>query len=102
MTNRGGAVPDFQGNGNAYEWPAYLSAHGYRVDSNPAGARVVAIVPTSMIGGVGHAMVVENGGAASGGYIHVSQYNWWPTESGPYGIYSTMDVKPDGLIFIHF
>lgn len=101
MASSGASVPGFNGHGNAYEWPGYLGARGYRVDNDPSGAAVVAIIPQSMIGGVGHAMVVENPNLG-GGWIHVSQYNWWPSANGPYGLYSTMDVKTTGLEFIHF
>jgi peptidoglycan DL-endopeptidase CwlO len=101
MTQRGAAVPTFNGEGNATQWPGYLAARGYAVNNNPAGAAVVAIAPASLIGGVGHAMVVDS--IESGGWIHVSQYNWWPTENGPYGLYSEMDLKViPGLEFIHF
>lgn len=101
MTNDGATVPSFDGDGNATDWPSYLAARGYAVDNNPAGSAVVAIAPASLIGGVGHAMVVDY--TEPDGWIHVSQYNWWPTENGPYGLYSEMDVKViPGLLFIHF
>lgn len=92
----GAAVPEFNGNGNATNWPGYLAGRGYRVDSDPSGAGVVVIAPASMIGGVGHAMVVES--VQAGGWIHVSQYNF-----GNDGQYSEMDLKVvSGLRFIHF
>jgi peptidoglycan hydrolase CwlO-like protein len=96
----GANVPNFGGHGNAYEWPSTLSGR-FREDNDPTGAAVVMIIPPSMSGDSnGHAAVVQSSG---GGWVHVSQYNWWPTASGPYGIYSTMDVKlVPGLIFIHF
>jgi hypothetical protein len=101
MTARGASVPSFNGDGNATDWPSYLACRGYAVNNDPSGAAVVAIAPASLIGGVGHAMVVDS--IESGGWIHVSQYNWWPTENGPYGLYSEMDLKViPGLEFIHF
>ncbi len=97
MTYQAGAVvPEFNGNGNATNWPGYLAGKGYRVDGDPSGTGVVVIAPAAMIGGVGHAMVVES--VLSGGWIHVSQYNF-----GNDGRYSEMDLKVvSGLKFIHF
>lgn len=88
-------VPRFHGWGNADDWPAHLASHGYRVDGNPeVGAAVVA--PRSMIGGVGHIMIVES--VLGDGWIRISQYNFGVT-----GEYSTMDLKVvSGLSFIHF
>jgi len=101
MTQRGATVPSFDGDGNATDWPGYLAARGYLVNNDPSGSAVVAIAPASLIGGVGHAMVVDS--IEADGWIHVSQYNWWPTENGPYGLYSEMDLKViPGLEFIHF
>lgn len=93
----GKAVPGFHGNGNADDWPGYLNGrNGIVADSTPAAGTVV-IIPHEMIGGVGHAAVVES---VSDGWMHVSQYNW---NSPPDGRYSEMDLKvAPGLIFIHF
>lgn len=93
-------VGAFHGDGNAYEWPYTAPRHSNAyTDGNPSVGSV-AIAGQGMIGGVGHAMVVES--ILGGGWIHVSQYNWWPTANGPYGLYSTMDVKTAGLQFVHF
>lgn len=93
-------MPYWGGSGNAYQWPSDAVRSGIPVDGTPrAGDAVIA--PASMIGGVGHAMYVEY--VEGGGYVHVQQYNLWPSESGPYGIYSEMDLKVvPGLEFIHF
>lgn len=102
MSNRGGRVPEFNGQGNATQWPGYLAGRGYTVNNDPHGSRVVVIAPAAMIGGVGHAMVVEDANVG-GGWIRVSQYNWWPSSSGPTGLYSVMEIKnAPGLRFIHF
>ncbi len=88
-------VEPFHGEGNAGDWPSSAPRYsGATADYNPT-AGSVAIAPPSMIGGVGHAMVVES--VLGDGWIHVSQYNWSVT-----GLYSEMDVKAAGLIFIHF
>ena len=96
----GRTMPNWGGSGDAYEWPADAAAAGIPVSNVPQPGDV-AIAPASMIGGVGHAMYVES--VEPGGWVHVSQYNLWPTDSGPYGIYSEMDLKVvPGLEFIHF
>ena len=88
------------GRGNATQWPSDAAGAGIS-ESNTPKAGDVAIAPASMIGGVGHAMYVES--VESGGWVHVSQYNWWPSENGPYGLYSEMDLKVvPGIVFIHF
>jgi len=96
----GRTMPNWGGSGDAYQWPADAAGAGIPEDNNPRAGDVL-IAPASMIGGVGHAMYVES--IESDGWVHVSQYNWWPTENGPYGLYSEMDVKVvPGLVFIHF
>jgi surface antigen/peptidoglycan hydrolase CwlO-like protein len=85
----------FGGQGNAYQWPSTLSGR-YRIDNNPSGSVVAVVAPQSMIGGVGHIMMVEH--VYGDGWIKVSQYNWGNT-----GQYSVMDLKVvSGLQFIHF
>lgn len=87
-------IPEFNGNGHAYQWPGYLGAMGYRVDGNPQPG-AVAIVPRSNDFPYGHSMYVESVG--TDGWIRVSQYNWGGT-----GLYSSMDIRSSGLSFIHF
>jgi peptidoglycan DL-endopeptidase CwlO len=100
VASSGRTMPNWGGSGDAYQWPADAAAAGIP-ESNSPQAGDVLIAPASMIGGVGHAMYVES--IEDGGWVHVSQYNWWPTENGPYGLYSEMDVKVvPGLVFIHF
>jgi peptidoglycan DL-endopeptidase CwlO len=100
MSVRSGNMPYVGGYGNAYQWPGNSKLSQFPQNNDPNGAAVVMIMPQSMIGGVGHAAVVES---VNGGWVHISQYNWWPTANGPYGLYSTMDIKlVPGLIFIHF
>jgi peptidoglycan hydrolase CwlO-like protein len=87
-------VSSFNGAGMAYQFGSTAAANGDAyVDGTPAPGTVV-VIPPAMIGGVGHVAVVES---VSGGWIHVSQYNWQP------GVYSTMDLKVvSGLQFVHF
>ena len=75
MSVRAGNMPDTQSNGmggraNAYQWPDNINFSAFPQDNNPNGAAVVMIIPQSMIGGVGHAAVVES---VSNGWVHVSQ-----------------------------
>ncbi|HSX28097.1 MAG TPA: CHAP domain-containing protein [Candidatus Saccharimonadales bacterium] len=88
-------VSGFHGAGNAYQWPGTVPANGDGyTDETPASGSVV-IIPPSIIGGVGHAAVVEQ--VYGDGWIRVSQYNF-----DPYA-YSTMDLKVvSGLAFVHF
>ncbi len=100
VASSGRNMPNWGGSGDAYQWPADAASAGIPEDNTPHVGDVL-IAPASMIGGVGHAMYVES--IESDGWVHVSQYNWWPTENGPYGLYSEMDVKVvPGLVFIHF
>jgi len=82
----------YWGAGNAENWPNNLSGV-YRVDHDPNGGHVVAIV--AWPGGGGHAMYVEQD--LGDGWVHVSQMNWDVT-----GRYSEMDIKASGVLFIHF
>lgn len=92
----GRTVPGFHGHGNAEDWRDFNGYNGIVVDSTPAAGTVV-IIPRELIGGVGHAAVVES---VSDGWMHVSQYNW---NSPPDGRYSEMDLKVvPGLAFVHF
>ncbi len=79
------------GRGNAEQWPSSLGGH-YRVDHSP---EVGAVAVVAWSGGSGHAMYVES--VQSGGWVHVSQMNWRVN-----GMYSTMDVKSSGVLFVHF
>lgn len=82
----------YWGAGNAENWPNNLSGV-YRVDHDPTGGHVVAIV--AWPGGGGHAMYVERD--LGDGWVHVSQMNWDVT-----GRYSEMDIKASGVLFVHF
>ncbi|HXH26820.1 MAG TPA: CHAP domain-containing protein [Candidatus Acidoferrum sp.] len=101
-----GVSKGFHGNGNAEDWPNYLNGAdngrgGVIVVDNSPAPHTVVIIPAAMIGGVGHAAVVESVNQQSDGeWLHVSQYNW---NSPPDGKYSELDLKVvAGLIFIHF
>jgi surface antigen len=96
----------FHGAGNAEDWPNYLNGQpngrgGVIVANNSPAVGAAVIIPAQMIGGVGHAAVVESVNTDSDGtWVHVSQYNW---NSPPDGKYSQLDLKVvPGLVFIHF
>ncbi len=84
-----------RGSGNATSWPKYS---GGRKVSNPQPGDV-AIVTSSVIGGVGHAMVVEK--VLSDGWVLVSQYNW-SGNPATMGMYSTMEIKGSGITYLRF
>lgn len=87
-------VQPFGGYGMAYQWGQGYAKGAYRVyDPQPGDA--VVLMPISGFAPVGHLMVVE--GRASGGWVPVSQYNFFGT-----GEYSTMDVSTSGVIFLRF
>lgn len=80
------------GRGYAYMWPSSLGGK-YRVDSSPEVGSV-AIAPASSSMPVGHAMYVEY--VTTDGWVGVSQMNF-----DVRGSYSTMEIKPSGVWFIH-
>jgi len=59
--------------GNAYEWPTTTQAYTTQTTGVPHVGDA-AIIPVSVIGGVGHVMYVEN--VNSDGSINISEYNW--------------------------
>lgn len=90
----GKAVSHFRGQGHAYQWPATVSSYATVNNSPAVGA--VAIAAKSGDLPYGHAMIVEQ--VYGNGWVKVSQYNFgYPGE-----MYSTMDVKASGVVFIHF
>lgn len=89
----GKQVQEFNGAGNAYQWPN-SAAGAWRVyDPQPGDAVVLPIVYG--LAPVGHLMVVES--PPSNGWVHVSQYNFYGT-----GEYSEMDIRTSGVIFLRF
>lgn len=95
--NSGRYMPYWGGIGNAYEWIYNARRAGIANDNSPRRGDVL-IAPATMVGGVGHAMYVEDDDVGDG-WVRVSQYNWGATP----GIYSEMDVRVvPGLVFIHF
>ena len=91
----GRPVPHFGGQGHAYQWPSTLGSKGYTVNNTPAVGSV-AIADKSNDLPYGHSMLVEQ--VYGNGWVKVSQYNFgYPGE-----MYSTMDVKASGVVFIHF
>lgn len=93
----GKTVPEFNGNGNADDWPGYLNGRGGIVANETPAVGAAVVIPSAMIGGVGHVAVVES---IDGSWMHVTQYNW---NSPPDGRFSQMDLKiVSGLVFIHF
>lgn len=88
-------VAPFNGRGNAYEWPSSAPAYSgaYRVYSPQPGDAVILPADGSFAP-IGHAMIVES---VSGGWMRVSQYNFYGT-----GEYSTMDIKNSGVVLLRF
>ena len=88
-------VGNFRGQGNAYQWPSAASAYSgaYRV-ADPQPGDVVVLPQSGSFAPVGHVMIVES---VSGGWMRVSQFNFYGT-----GQYSTMDVKNSGVILLRF
>jgi peptidoglycan hydrolase CwlO-like protein len=80
------------GRGYAYMWPNSLKTR-YKVNQTPS-VGAVAIAPASGSMPVGHAMYVEY--ITSDGWVGVSQMNF-----DVQGSYSTMEIKPSGVWFIH-
>lgn len=89
-------VANFQGQGNAYQWPSSAAAYSgaVRVD-NPQPGDAVILPADAGFAPIGHAMIVES--VSGGGWVHVSQFNMY----GNHG-YSTMDIKTSGVIFLRF
>lgn len=88
-------VGNFRGQGNAYQWPSAAAAYSgaYRV-ADPQPGDVVVLPQSGSFAPVGHVMIVES---VSGGWMRVSQFNFYGT-----GQYSTMDVKNSGVILLRF
>lgn len=96
LQNRfGKSVGAFHGDGNAYQWPysAPNWSGAYRVGSPQAGDAVI-LPALAGFAPIGHAMIVES---VNGDDIFVSQYNMYGN-----GQYSTMHIKPSGVIFLRF
>lgn len=91
----GKSVNSFQGSGYAFEWewsaPRYSAA---RRVSSPRPGDVVLLPKAGAFAPVGHVMIVES---VSGGWMHVSQFNFYGTHQ-----YSTMDVRNSGVILLRF
>ncbi|NTW61768.1 CHAP domain-containing protein [Candidatus Saccharibacteria bacterium] len=88
-------VGHFRGSGNAYEWPSSAPRYSgaWRVyDPQPGDA--VVLPQMGNFSPIGHLMIVES---VSGGWVHISQYNFYGT-----GEYSTMDIRNSGVIFLRF
>lgn len=88
-------VAPFRGQGNAYMWPSSaVKFSGATIVNNPQPGDA-AIVGKNVIGGVGHAMVVEK--VLDDGWVLVSQYNWEVD-----GRYSTMEISGTGITYLRF
>lgn len=93
-------VNSFNGQGHAYQWlysaPSYSNA--WQVTNPAQNAKPGDAVVLPKVAGLapyGHLMVVEQN--LGGGWVRVSQYNYFGT-----GEYSTMDVKTSGVYFLRF
>lgn len=96
LQNRFGKyVGNFNGQGNAYEWPDSAPAYSGAVRVyNPQPGDAVILPQSGSFAPIGHAMVVES---VNGDWMHVSQYNMYGTHN-----YSEMDVKNSGVILLRF
>jgi len=96
LENRfGKSVGNFNGQGNAYQWPGSAPAYsGAMRVYDPQPGDAVILPATSGFAPIGHAMIVES---VSGDWIHVSQFNFYGT-----GEYSTMDIKNSGIVLLRF
>jgi len=88
-------VGNFNGQGNAQDWPYSAPAYSGAVRvSDPQPGDAVILPANGNFAPIGHAMIVDS---VSGGWIHVSQYNFYGT-----GEYSTMDIRNSGIILLRF
>lgn len=88
-------VAPFRGQGNAYLWPSSaVQFSGATIVDNPQPGDA-AIIGKNVIGGVGHAMVVEK--VLDDGWVLISQYNWEVD-----GRYSTMEISGTGITYLRF
>jgi len=96
IANRFGRdVEPFHGDGNAYQWPGSAPAWSGAVRvSSPQPGDAVILPATAGFAPIGHAMLVES---VNGDDILISQYNMYGT-----GQYSTMHIRPTGVIFLRF
>lgn len=96
LQNRFGKyVANFQGQGNAYQWPDSAPAFsGAQRVYNPQPGDAVILPADPNFAPIGHAMIVES---VNGGTVHVSQFNMYGTHG-----YSTMDIQNSGVIFLRF
>jgi peptidoglycan hydrolase CwlO-like protein len=90
-------VTSFSGYGMAYQFGNTAKVlMGATVDNTPEIGSVAILPPLAGFAQVGHAMVVI-GTPTADGWVHVSQYNFGST-----GMYSEMDVKVTGVVYVHF
>ena len=96
LSNRFGKyVGNFNGQGNAYQWPSSAPAYSGAVRVyNPQPGDAVILPADGGFAPVGHAMIVES---VNGGSVHVSQYNFYGS-----GQYSTMNIGTGGVVFLRF
>jgi len=96
LQNRFGKyVGNFNGQGNAYQWPDSAPAYSGAVrvyDPQPGDA--VILPQSGNFAPIGHAMIVDS---VNGAWMHVSQYNMYGTHG-----YSEMDVENSGVILLRF
>jgi Surface antigen len=90
-------ITGFQGLGHAKQWPETAQAYmGATVNKTPkVGSVAVLRRPSGFWSLYGHVMYVES--ILGDGWIRVSQFNWAVS-----GTYSTMEIKADSVIYVHF
>lgn len=96
LQNRFGKyVGNFNGQGNAYEWPDSAPAYSGAVRVyNPQPGDAVILPQSGNFAPIGHAMIVDS---VDGNWMHVSQFNMYGTHG-----YSEMDVENSGVILLRF
>jgi len=88
-------VGNFNGQGNAYQWPSSAPAFsGATRVYEPQVGDAVVLPQSGRFAPLGHLMIVDG---VDGDTLHVSQYNFYGT-----GQYSTMDIKNSGIILLRF
>lgn len=96
LVNRFGKyVGNFNGQGNAYQWPDSAPEYSGAVRVyDPQPGDVVILPESGNFAPLGHAMIVDS---VSGNWMHVSQYNMYGTHG-----YSEMDVENSGVVLLRF
>ena len=89
-------VGNFNGQGNAMEWPdSAVAFSGAKIVTKPQVGDVAIMPATPGLAPIGHSMNVEK--IVDDTTVVISQYNFYGT-----GEYSTMKLKTSGIVFLRF